>query len=61
MFYTRVNLSAKAVINGCPGQLEITNNKIKKNYNNNIGCKTHGEIKTMYNVAKKKISMKINP
>jgi len=32
--FTRVNLSAKAVINGCPGQLKITNNKYKKNYNN---------------------------
>jgi len=28
-------LSAKAVINGCPGQLKITNNKYKKNNNNN--------------------------
>ena len=33
--FTRVNPSAKAVINGCPAQLKITNNKYKKNYNNN--------------------------
>ena len=30
--FTRVNLPAKAVINGCPGKLKITNNKYKKNY-----------------------------
>ena len=34
--FTRINPLAKAVINGCPGQLKITNNKSKKDYNNII-------------------------
>jgi len=57
----RVNPSAKAVINGSPGQLKITNNKYKKNYNNNNinnpknRLQINGEIKTMYNVAKKNL------
>ena len=32
--FTRVNPSAKAVINGCPGELKITNNK----YKNYVQC-----------------------